>query len=114
VFPLREAFGVKVCKIESTRHERNNKLELTNTVLDPIETFESEASPTAHSLSHKMTVGGCGYPRLPNTDLSSTAICPLAKQPAYSVSETAAVLTGIVVDWVCMGAFMKKGSVVPR
>ena len=74
----------------------------------------SEASPTAHSLSHKMTVGGCGYPRLPNTDRSSTAICPLAKQPAHPVSETAAVLTGIVVDWVCMGAFMKKGSVVPR
>lgn len=62
----------------------------------------SEASPTAHSLPHKMTVGGCGCPRFPNTDLSSTAVCPLTKQPACSVSETAAVLTGIVVDWVCI------------
>jgi hypothetical protein len=37
VFPLRKA-GVKVCEIESTRHERNDKSELTNTILDPIET----------------------------------------------------------------------------
>ena len=74
----------------------------------------SDASPTAHSLSHRIRGGGWGYPREPSARISSTAIWPLAKTPAYSDSETAAVTTGMRVEWTWMAALRKRGSEVPR
>jgi hypothetical protein len=59
----------------------------------------SEAKPHAHSSLHETVVGVRGYPRLDRKERSSTATWPLVNTPACSDSDTAAVTTGIVVEW---------------
>jgi hypothetical protein len=69
------------------------------------------ANPTAHSLSHKISVGGCGQPRSWRMRLSTSAIFAAANRPAYFVSWMAEHTTGMGLEWQDICTLMKvKGS----
>ena len=83
--------------------------------LDILGRIDLLASPTAHSLSHKIVVEGCGYPRRANIVRSSHTYCALPKTAVYSASDTAANITGIRVLTQNIGTLKKVGSLIfPR
>ena len=116
----RKRLRKEVAEVQNTRKEGDQELALADSVTNPSMLFDffartvSVAKPTAPSLSHKMTGGGWGHPRLPSAQISPTAIWLLAKTPAYSDSDTAAVTTGMRAEWQWMPALRKRGSEVPR
>ena len=120
----REGFCKQTSKAQDTREEGNEELTLPGLITDPVKAHVNALwlfGPNGVGRKSDSTFvvtenkgGGWWYPRLPGVRISPTAIWPLAKTPAYSDSETAAVTTGMRVACTWMAALRKRGSEVPR
>ncbi len=58
----------------------------------------SFANPIAVVLSHKMVVGGCGYPKSAKIVRRPAACWPPVKSSAYSASPADATAHGMIVE----------------
>ncbi len=69
----------------------------------------SYANPIAVMLSHKVVVGGCGYPKSAKMVRRPVACWPPVKRAAYSASPADATTHGIIVEIADMVPLMCVG-----
>ena len=79
--------------------------------LDRFALTVSLAMPTAHSLSQRSRVGGCGYPKAESTVRIHSPFCALINAAAYSASAADATTTSMMLlialtaPLICVGLF---------
>jgi hypothetical protein len=69
----------------------------------------SFANPMAVVLSHKMVVGGCGYPKSAKIVRRPAACWPPVKSAAYSASPADATTHGMIVEIADMVPLTRVG-----